>query len=155
MASTSVLPAVKARLVELLADAAELTDVDVSWGFPKDPKREVVYFGKTTGTVSPAGMVSARRHRNEDLDLLLVIDTAVPGSTPEAAERRAFELYAVVEDLIANDPALHPGLPQRTEGGVDGVLSAQITTFTAGPDPEIEGYSGLLVATIAVSARLT
>lgn len=155
--TTSVVPEVKARLVEMLATAPELEDqVAVSWAEDPKRKREAIWFGRTNGTSDIAHMRSGRKSRDETVTMTLIIDTGIPGRSAEDAERRCFELWAVVENLLADDIALTGAHADDTPtlARIRGVLSVTVTSWRAGPDPEIEGWSGLLVADITVTARL-
>ncbi len=132
MPTTSVVPAVKARCVDLLSNAPALSGVAVSWARKGDGSREEIYFAKTSINLSGHAMAAGRQRRDEVSDLIVVIFTGTPGVPASEAEKRAFELYAAIEDLVANDPALNIGLSQNA-GGIDGVLSAVITNATTGP----------------------
>ncbi len=154
--TTSILPDVKARLVELLEASTDLNDVDIAWCPPANFQREVVYFARTVGTSEVANMRAGRKARDETVTMTLVISTAEPGKGGEDAERRCFELWAVVESLLADDISLigaHGDDVERLQR-IPGVLSVEVQEWTAGPDPDIEGWTGLLVAQIRVTARL-
>lgn len=155
--TTSVLPEVKARLVEMLRAAPGIKDkVAVEWCAPANLSRETIWFGRTTGTSGIAHMRSGRKARDETITMQLIVSTAEPGQGGEEAERRCFDLWAVVENLLADDIALTGAHADDTPtlARIRGVLSVTVESWRAGPDPEIEGWTGALVADITVTARL-
>lgn len=107
-ATTSRVPQFKADL--LAAIRAKVTGVQAEYAWPgPNTKPESIYFGETvTGTSVVPSMRSGRVARQEDYTVTVVAWAYQPASNPlaaAAAEARAFELMAAVEDVLADDPA--------------------------------------------------
>lgn len=146
--TTSVRAVVKARLVELLVGSAGA--VQVSYGWPQDRKDELIYVGATRGTVTVADLRAGRKTRDDTFTVEMHVLAGKPGQrTAQAAEERALELCALIEDVLAANPTL---------GDLDGVLwAAQRDTRsdTEDPVPTPEGYLGVAQIDIEVKTRLS
>lgn len=149
MATTSVRTATRVRLVDLLSAAPQLAGVQVAYGWAgQDAENESVYLGDTRGEVEVAAMKGGRKSRDDRFSFDLWIVAGAPGQDgPQAADERAEELYAVVEDVLAGDPELGravPGLVHAVLGDVDGPTA----------DPTDEGWASLIRAEVRCWARL-
>jgi len=142
MASLSIIADARARLVDLVTDAAG--GVQVSYGTPppEQQRREMVaLLSSSSVTVEDPHLKDGRRARYEDFDnQILILVASKP--TPREAEHRATEIGSVVEDLLAENPKLD---------GVDGLIAAWLEAkqFDAWLGPE-----GLPVAQIEMTVRM-
>lgn len=150
---TSLVPAVKRLLVEYLQAAPELRDpkVEVLYSKSLEPFRECIYLGGSLIDYAPGPMGGARQKRDEVTQIACYIVTAPPGKTSDTAEARAFELLAVLENLLAANPTLDGALPEM--GIANGLQVAQAQAGDA--DPNVEGWEGFIRVTLTYSARLT
>lgn len=100
--------AAKQRLIDLLDASTSLVGVQVAYSPPREIERECIFAGKVSGPVELAAMRGgARLMRTERLTLRLYVEVAAPGDDVAAAEARAVELGAVVEELVAGNPTLN------------------------------------------------
>jgi hypothetical protein len=143
--ATSSIPRVKARLVELL-DAADWPDdrPKVSYGWTRDPVRELVVVGGTIERGDQTFVALAGRKRDEDYGLRVLINVTNPGMDQQAATERAFDLLGVVEDVVRADPKL----------GLDEVIAAQINQVELNEAPDVEGFVAQVIAAVRVRARI-
>lgn len=147
MASTSIRTSVKSALVSTIA--AALPTVQVTQGWPgRAIEPEFVAIANVAGNLSLPLMQAGRKPRDDDFVVTILISTAKGGrDTFAEVEARAEDLYAVIENALANDPSL---------GAIDGVLWAAIERVE-GPNSEIttEGPAAFLTVDIAVRSRLS
>jgi hypothetical protein len=116
--TTSIRHSLKAHLVDLLSAAPGLAGVQIAYGFPGDSmERECVYVARVTGTVEILLMQGGRKQRDDQFTITLIIQAGLDGGSEQASEERASEMYAVVENVLADDPSLDD---------VDGLIDAQI-----------------------------
>lgn len=149
MATTSLIPATKDALVALLSvhEALRNTRVDRNPPHGDTLPQELVHIaGTTTGTQEYAVLRAGRKPRNESFTVTVVFDTVQPAArTSEEAETRLFEMYAALQDVVAEDPTL----------GID----AQSFQASVGEHREVvdfieHGAAGHLEADVNVTARL-
>ncbi|MDH2425781.1 hypothetical protein [Sphaerisporangium sp. TRM90804] len=133
--------AVKQRLFDLIADLP-LGDVQVSYGPPANPERDMVYLGGAQGPYAITAMrVGGRVPRTETLSLAVYSVATVPGGTVADAEARAVELGGLIIAAVAGDPTLGDleGLKRITIAGMelesgaddDAAMAALTLTFEA------------------------
>lgn len=145
MATRSTVPAVKAALVALLE--AALVDVSVSYSHPGNALPvEAVYLGDVRGTSEVPTSRAGRLARHERYTVDLWISVTTDGSSSEAAEARAAELLAEVEDVLAEDVTLGEEIVAATLAEVD-----WLPAFDDGR----HGWSALLRVGVDVNARLS
>lgn len=149
MTTTSLLPTVKRAFLDALAPDIRLHDVQLEYAPPALlPDREAIFIRRSAFNHEPGPLRSGRAPRDESGFLTVYLHTAVQGSTPEEADVRAFELFAVIEDVLAEDGKL----------GIEDVSWAQTVHITEGlgdPVPDDEGFEGILRINLAYKARLT
>lgn len=145
MPQTTTVPAVKKKLVELVA--AALPGKQVTYSHPGDAQRdEGVYLGDVRGTRGYAAMRAGRKPRQEAYQVDLYCVAIRPGANAEVAEAAAFELSAAVENALAEDPTLGGLLVEAWAGEADFTSN----TFIAGN----EGWGCEVRLSVAISARL-
>jgi hypothetical protein len=109
MATTSTLITVKSAIVTLLQ--AALPGVQVSYHHPGEPgmEAECVFLGHATSTNEVPTMRANRKKTDERYILQVVVEVKGEGRTQLQADTRCMELFAEVEDMIADDPNLGLG----------------------------------------------
>lgn len=145
-AVTSTLAAARAALVDLI-DAA-LPGVQVDYGAPPADEQRREFVAITTsssGQVDDVHLKAGRRTREEDHETVVQVVVQTQ-QTPRAAEARACELAAAVEDILATDPKL---------GGVPGLIAAWPVRIEIDCGYAAEGLPVcVLELTIRMKARL-
>jgi len=147
MQRVSSYPIVAAALREQLA--ARLSDIVVARGAPLNhiTGKEAIMIGNIEDGVHEfATMRPGRKTRNERYLLLINIRAKRDGIEPTAAEERAFELLAEVEDLISEDPGIGLGDP---------TIRIHMQEFEMDSYTEDPGWACMIVAKLLVEARLT
>lgn len=165
MSSSSTVTTVKAQLVSLLTTALATSGVDggqvpVDYAWPgPDTQAEHVFLGRHPDLVANplleaaslrseiANIKAGRKHRTESYAVDVTIWSFRHDLGPEdaqEAEVRAFALYAELEDVLADDPAL--GLA---------IVAATVADVSVSLVPFQSGWAAVLVPTISISARLT
>ena len=155
MGTTSTIPAVKAKLVELLGDALSVP-VTYCWPGP-NTGQQAVFLGRhpelddirIDGQQEIPTIKAGRRQRQESYTVPITVWTFRPdldASAGAVAEAEAFVLAGHVEDVLADNWTLGLG-PQVHKVSVDTVGS---TLF-----PFQKGWACELVLTLDVAARLT
>lgn len=140
---TSVLSKVRAYLKDAMRTA--LPDaVQVEYARPTDLETEAVWFGPSSFTQDYGPMQAGRKQRNETGSVGVSISAAVEGQTAQEADDRVMELWAVLENVIADDPTL--GML---------VLQAGIDNGTNQTVPDTEGECGYIHLTVMYAARLS
>lgn len=107
MATTSMVPTVKRRLIELLRAVAAFSKIQIEYSPPGKPESETIFLGRTTGAHEVAGFKAGRKPRDERFTMNLHIEVTIPDAEDGAeAEARTFEILTVVENLLAETPRL-------------------------------------------------
>jgi hypothetical protein len=128
-----------------------LADVKVAYSLPREIPRELVYGGQVIGPVGLAAMkggAAGRIKREENLSLQIHVRVHTPGqTTTEAADARAVEIGAAVEEYIAGNPTLD---------NVPGLLLAAVEAIELDPGGvDDEGATAELTLQIALKSYLT
>lgn len=145
--TTTTLQLVKRRLVELIT-ASWGSGANVSYMYPgaDNAGNEAMYFGKTIdGLHTYTAIKAGRKPRDEVYTCKLHIDVFKPSGTAEQAETRALELFAMVENIIANDPKL----------GLSEIWLTKVDEWELHPGFNEEGEGVQMVVDINVEARLS
>lgn len=143
--SSSSIPRVKAALVRLLDAAAWPTPRPaVSYGWAREVEREVVMVGGTVDEEQTWVSFGPRR-RDETYRIKFVVQVTRPGLTQQQATERAFELLAVIEDVLRETPDLGLG----TE-----LTVAELANPRLREGPDTEGYAAVIEAGVAIRARI-
>ena len=154
MGTTSTIPTVKAKLVDLLG-AALPVPVTYCWPGPNTAQK-AVFLGRhpelddirIDGQQEIPTIKAGRRQRQEQYSVPITVWTFRPdldASAGAIAEQEAFELAGHVEDVLADNWTLGLG-PAVHKVSVDDVAS---TLF-----PFQKGWACELVVTVEVAARL-
>jgi hypothetical protein len=139
---SSSAPAVKAIIVEQIA--AALPSVQVTYNFPSTaPEREWVMVGDITWTKDDWGPFG-QRARDEEYRIVLFVNVLRPGDSAQESAERAFELLAVVEDLLRAKP-----FPISARSISVAVEKQSIDGFVVD-----EGFESQIKAVVAVTARI-
>jgi hypothetical protein len=99
---------VTTALVQLLRARPNLAGVQVEYGWPGDAQvqDEVIYTGRARGTDEIANLRAGTKKRDETYDLDVLVEVAKPGGTQAEADQRCIDLFAELEDLLAENPRL-------------------------------------------------
>jgi hypothetical protein len=154
MGTSSTIPAVKSRLVEVLS---AVMDVPVTYAWPgPNAAHECVFLGRYPDVQGEdrvdarseiANVVAGRKQRTETYTLPVTVWSFRPdlnSDGAEEAEARAFVLLAELEDVLADDPTL----------GVD-IQWARLGDYSSVGHPFDKGWVYELIAQVDVQARLT
>jgi hypothetical protein len=135
-------PAVKAALVAEVQ--AALPSTQVTYNFPSTaPEREWVMVGDITWTKDDWGPFG-QRARDEEYNIVLFVNVLRPGDSAQESAERAFELLAVVEDLLRARP-----FPISARSISVAVEKQSIDGFVVD-----EGFESQIKAVVAVTARI-
>lgn len=106
--ATSALPAFKAGLKTLLEAQASLSGVLVAYGWPKDPRREMVMLADAEIAQEYRGIGAAigapSTSKREDIELTVVVSVVGETTAQQTTTERAFALLGYVETAIRTDP---------------------------------------------------
>jgi hypothetical protein len=117
MAST--VPAAKAALLALLqAHSFPVQNPVVQWGGPTEaedfPKRgELIYFGETE--ISDENVTLGAVRYDETYNLRVVIEVRLPGDKEQAAEVRAWDIYAELQKVLDQNRTLSTTINRLTD----------------------------------------
>lgn len=106
-------------------------------------ERSCIYLGEISGAMGIPTMRAGRKHRDEEFSLRINIDVLKAGGTQQDAEEEAYELMALIEDVVADDP------------GTGGVNAAMAETFRSETYLEGEGSCCRLEFSVRVTNRPT
>jgi len=118
-----MIPAVKARVLELLTDRAGFADLQLSYSQPATRmERSGLWLGRTTGKHEISAIKAGRKPRTETFEIAVHIYVWRPAGTQQEAEAEAFGLLLDVEDMLADAPQLDlgPSLQWATMGAIRG-----------------------------------
>lgn len=147
MSTSSTIPLVKGQILTLLDQRASLAEVQRAWSHPgKVLGRESIYFGSVTGSHEIRALRAGHKPRDETYDLEVLVAVHKVGGTVEAAEARAFELLAEIEDVLADDAQIGLG------PAVHWARFGEIREVDTGPYDK--GNACVIAFTINVRARL-
>lgn len=153
MATTSIRTSARRRFKDLLANNGDLAGVQVSYAWNQAGQEDrSIYLGGIEGTSDIANLRAGRKHRDERFDLEVFIFANYPGDPDgDLASEACEDLYAVVENVLADDPLL-------AQDGINlpGLISAVLTDSDGPhPAPTDEGYRAAMRCIVAFHARLT
>lgn len=141
--ATSTVPAVITALHRLLVDADwPLRIPSVTVGLPRQAEREMVIIGDVNGDQEWASIGASRRDEDYTLDLFVVV--LWPGYDQLEALTRAWELYAVVEDVIRANPG----------AGGTGVMWSEVKRPNGTSSVDDEGYAYQITSGVRTRARI-
>ena len=141
--ATSTVPAVITALHRLLVDAAwPMRIPSVTVGLPRQAEREMVIIGDVNGEQEWASIGASRRDEDYTLDLFVVV--LWPGYDQLEVLTRAWELYAVVEDVIRANPG----------AGGPGVLWSEVRRPNGTSSVDDEGYAYQISSGVRTRARI-
>jgi hypothetical protein len=143
----STVPTYKANLVAALTGASwPGGDPQVCYGDPQTRSREDVIVGDTAqeGNDDQVWAAIGNRQRDESYALNLLVDVVTPGATCQAAVERAFELFAVIEDVVRATPAM----------GVSGVTVSDLRQPVHIESQTDEGWVCQIESAVRVQARI-
>ncbi len=145
--ATSTIPALKAKLVELLGAAESLHDVQIAWGWPGgSPARDLIIVGDVPEwSQEPAALRAGRKPREESYAIEILIRVERSGVDQRSVSERAFEIAAEIEDVVGDDWTL---------GGVvrDGEFAGGSLEEMASPSGD--GRTSLLTLRVRCDARV-
>ena len=153
MPTTSIRVDVKRRLYDLLSRAGDNALVQVSYGFPQERVEDrAIWLGSVTGTSEIANMKAGRKSRDDafDIDVWVWANQPADGTGVDADEA-CIDLYATVENVLADSPTLN------LEGAaLTGLLHAVVSTVE-GPTvfPTDEGHASQMRVVVSCKTRLT
>lgn len=141
--ATSTVPAVITALHELLVAADWPVRVpSITVGLPRQAEREMVMIGDVVGDQEWAAIGGSRRDEDYTLDLYVVV--LWPGYTQLEALTRAWELYAVVEDVLRANPGV----------GGPGVMFSEVKRPSGAMSVDDEGYAYQITSGVRTRARI-
>lgn len=155
--SSSIIPAVKARLVELIGDA--LPDTPVGYARPPQAadQGEQVWLGKTTFTWKVPTIQAGRKPRDEVASIEINVSSWNSGLDPVDAETRTMVMVAAIEDIVANQTQLPRMVNGTPTAPIDGILESSLDSGTSECLPIATGaggYEGFTTLIYSYHARL-
>ena len=141
--ATSTVPATLTALRRLLVEADwPLRIPSVSLGLPRQVEREMVIVGDVAGDQEWASIGGGRRDEEYSVDLYVVV--LWPGYDALESMTRAWDLWAVVEDLVRANPG----------AGGAGVMWSEVKRPTGTTSVDDEGYAYQISSGVRVRARI-
>ncbi len=141
--ATSTVPAVVSALHQLLIEADWPVRVpSVTVGLPRQAEREMVILGDVVGDQEWAAIGGSRRDEDYTLDLYVVV--LWPGYTQLEALSRAWELFAVVEDVVRSNVG----------AGGTGVMFSEMKRPSGATSVDDEGYAYQITSGVRTRARI-
>ena len=141
--ATSTVPAVLTALPRNLVEAAwPLRVPSVTVGLPRQAEREMVILGDVVGDQEWASIGGARRDEDYTVDLYVVV--LWPGYDQLEAMTRAWDLYAVVEDVVRENPG----------AGGAGVMFSEVKRPSGATSVDDEGYAYQITSGVRTRARI-
>lgn len=141
--ATSTVPATLTALRRLLVEADwPLRIPSVSLGLPRQVEREMVIVGDVAGDQEWASIGAGRRDEEYSVDLYVVV--LWPGYDSLESMTRAWDLWAVVEDLVRANPG----------AGGPGVMWSEVKRPTGTTSVDDEGYAYQISSGVRVRARI-
>lgn len=106
--ATSKLPALKSGLKTLLEAQAGLSGVLVSYGWPKDPRREIIVLADAEITQEYRGIGAAIQSpqpaKREEIDLTVLVSVVGETTAQQATTERSLALLGYIETALRTDP---------------------------------------------------
>jgi len=106
--ATSALPGLKAGLKTLLEAQAGLAGVLVSYGWPKDPRRELIVLGDAEIEQAYRGIGAAIQSpqpaKREDLELTVLVSVVGETTAQQSTTERSLTLLGHIETALRTDP---------------------------------------------------
>lgn len=106
--ATSRLPALKAGLKTLCEAQAGLSGVLVSYGWPKDPRRELIVLGDAEIAQEYRGIGAAIANpipaKREEIDLTVLVSVVGETTAQQTTTERALTLLGHIETALRSDP---------------------------------------------------
>lgn len=106
--ATSALPALKAGLKTLLQAEPGLSGVLVSYGWPKDPRRELIVLADAEIVQAYRGIGAAIQSpapaKREDIDLTVLVSVVGETTAQQAITERSLTLLGHIETALRSDP---------------------------------------------------
>lgn len=106
--ATSALPALKAGMKTLLEAQAGLSGVLVSYGWPKDPRRELIMLGDAEVEQAYRGIGAAIQSpqpaKREEIDLTVMVSVVGETTAQQATTERSLALLGHIETALRADP---------------------------------------------------
>jgi len=141
--ATSTVPAVLTALHRNLVEADwPLRVPSVTVGLPRQAEREMVIIGDVVGDQEWAAIGATRRDEDYTVDLYVVV--LWPGYDQLEAMTRAWELYAVVEDVVRENPG----------AGGAGVMFSEVKRPSGATSVDDEGYAYQITSGVRTRARI-
>ena len=146
----SIIYAVKAQLLTLLAANSTLSSIQVAYGDPGEAmRRECVHLGDVTADSHTAeSLSSGRRRRLEDFTLDIEVFVQSKAAGQQECEQRALVLANAVETVLADYPQL--------DGGVSGLMFVECSGMSMSTaEAGIDGPRIQVTVHVDVKARLS
>jgi hypothetical protein len=141
--ATSTVPAVLTALHRNLVEADwPLRVPSVTVGLPRQAEREMVIIGDVVGDQEWAAIGATRRDEDYTVDLYVVV--LWPGYDQLEAMTRAWEIYAVVEDVVRENPG----------AGGAGVMFSEVKRPSGATSVDDEGYAYQITSGVRTRARI-
>lgn len=142
--------AAKDALVDLLRDAPplkEIADDDAIWygyfgGESSQRPREVVWIGETTWEETSGAAIGFNR-RDETYEIIMTIESHMPGDDQTAANHRVRDRMATIVELLRDPRSL----------GVAGVYEVGVIPQMLGEGSDPGGRGAILVTSVRIRAR--
>lgn len=145
MATTNIRWGIASHLLAMLRNSSDLAGVGIHPGWPGDrATSEIMWIMGFDGTVEIPVLTGGRKQRDDIFTIPLEIRTT-RGNSLDAVFERLTDLIAAVENILADDPSL---------GGLDGLMSAEITDERMTCGLTDHGHIGFAEITISVHTRL-
>lgn len=152
MATHSIAPVVRAKLVQLLTTAVGSSTVSVTYSNPGSKRiSDNVYLGDIPVAHDTYAVFrgTARKKREEEHYTEVIVDCFRGGDDSSDAEAAAFTLFGAVEDAIANDVGLGLNTTEPTLRCLVETWKMKVS-FDMGRD----GWAAKITAEIRVQIRL-
>jgi len=138
--------AAKTALVDLLRNAPELADMDIWYGYlggnAGQRPREVIWVGEITWSDSDGAAIGYMR-RDESYQMMMAVESHMPGDDQEAANQRVADRVATIVELLRDPRAL----------GVPGIYECGIVPQMLGEGADPGGRGAMYVVGVQIRAR--
>lgn len=138
--------AAKAALVNIIKNAPEYAAIDVQYGYlggnSGQRPREVVWVGEITWDDANGAAIGFQR-RDETYQIMMAVESHVPGDDQEAANTRVAGHVATLVELLRDPRAL----------GVPGIIECGIVPQMLGEGADPGGRGAMYVIGVRIRAR--